>query len=80
MNGTAVRDQVRTIFSTALGRPIAEGENVRQEAEPAWDSVKHVELVLMLEEHFGVAFEPEDFAELDSLDECVRRVGEKVGG
>ena len=78
MTEDAVRAQVREILSVALGRPVAPGEQVEQSTEAAWDSVKHVELVLMLEERFGVVFEPEEFAELTSLDECARRVGRQL--
>lgn len=77
---TPVRDQVREIFSTALERSVPAGENVEQTEEPAWDSVKHIELVMMLEERFGVTFEPEDFAELTSLEACVRGVEARLGG
>ncbi|MFR3330662.1 MAG: acyl carrier protein [Odoribacter splanchnicus] len=33
-----------------------------------WDSLNHLNLVVELEDEFGVSFEPEDIAEMKSLE------------
>lgn len=33
-----------------------------------WDSLSHLNLVVELEDEFGVSFEPEDIAEMKSLE------------
>lgn len=34
---------------------------------PEWDSLGHFNLLLMVEQHYGVRFEPHELAELKSL-------------
>jgi acyl carrier protein len=40
-----------------------------------WDSMNHVQLVISLEAEFNVSFEPEDIAEMKTLDEIERKIG-----
>ena len=71
---------VRQKLGTALGRPINEGENVRQTDEPLWDSVKHLEFMLMLEETFGIVLEPDDFAVMTDVESCTAQVMARLDG
>lgn len=60
-----------------LSPDIVAGGVTPQEVEH-WDSQTHVVLVIALEEVFGIMFEPEDVAELtslDSIDEIIQRHG-----
>lgn len=34
---------------------------------PAWDSVQHLNLILVLEDRFGIAFEPEEIGTAESI-------------
>jgi acyl carrier protein len=70
---------VRQKLATALGRPINEGEELNQADEPLWDSVKHLEFMLMLEESFGITLEPDDFAAMTDLQSCTDRVLAQLG-
>jgi acyl carrier protein len=65
---------VRQKLGIALGRQIGEDENIRQTDEPLWDSVKHLEFMLMLEETFGIVLEPDDFALMTDVESCTARV------
>jgi acyl carrier protein len=40
----------------------------------SWDSLRHLNLIVALEEHFGINFEPEEIPELNS----VRRISEAI--
>jgi acyl carrier protein len=46
-------------------------ESLAPESSPesieSWDSVQHLNLVLAIEEHFGVEIEPEEFEKMNSL-------------
>ena len=33
----------------------------------SWDSLRHLNLVMALEEHFGISFEPDEIPELTSV-------------
>ncbi len=47
---------------------------VTRDSEPAWDSLKHIELILMLEEQFGVQFSEKEMAALRSSDKIVNAI------
>lgn len=77
MNRSDIRAGVAELLSITVGRQIAQNESVARDSEPAWDSLKHVQLILLLEEHFGVQFSEEEMAELRSSDEIVRAIEQK---
>jgi acyl carrier protein len=43
-----------------------------------WDSVQHLNLVLALEEKFGIQFEPEEMDKMNSIGEIVGLVEAKL--
>jgi len=55
------------VLETVLGRTIQPGEQVRQLQEERWDSVKHIEVLFMVEEELGLTFDAEEIAALESL-------------
>jgi acyl carrier protein len=44
----------------------------------AWDSVKHLNLILALEQEFGLGFEPEEYEEMSSVDRILGIVQNKL--
>lgn len=44
-----------------------------------WDSIEHLNLVLALEQSFGVSFTPEEMAELTSVGAIVQAVAARRG-
>lgn len=77
MTRSQIRRAVAELLSISVGRQIGLTETVTRAAEPTWDSLKHVELILMLEEHFGVQFSEQEMAALRSSDEIVLAIEEK---
>ena len=75
-----VRRGIIEVVSGVFGLPaetVAAG--VSPDRVPKWDSAKHVELVVALEERFGCMFEAEEVPELTSLErmeEIITRHGE----
>ena len=61
-------EQVRSVASDIFGIP---ANKITAESSPqtieSWDSVQHLNLVLALEEKFGVQLEPEDIEEMKSI-------------
>lgn len=43
-------------------------EHISQTTCAKWDSLNHLNLIVELEDEFNVSFEPEDIAEMKSLD------------
>jgi acyl carrier protein len=63
------RNEIVTVVSRVLGLPeedVARG--VSPDSVERWDSERHVELVVALEDHFGCMFEAEDIPELTSIE------------
>jgi acyl carrier protein len=77
MTRSQIREAVAELLSISVGRQIALTESVTRDSEPTWDSLKHVELILMVEEHFGVQFSEDEMAALRSSDEIVHAIEEK---
>jgi len=63
-----VFEQVRSVASDILGIPADKISAVSSpETIESWDSVQHLNLVLALEEKFGVQFEPEDIEQMKNI-------------
>lgn len=62
----------------ALPRDIVAG-GVRPDQVENWNSEKHVELVVALEDEFGCFFEPEEVPELTTLEQMEAIIGGHVG-
>jgi acyl carrier protein len=77
MTRSQIQGAVAELLSLSVGRQIALTESVTRDSEPAWDSLKHVELIFMLEERFGVQFSEEEMASLRSSDDIVHLIEEK---
>lgn len=79
MTRLEIREAVAELLSVALERPVTHSESVTRDSDPRWDSVKHVELMFMLEEHFGIQFSEEEMGALRGSDEIVQAIEEKSG-
>jgi acyl carrier protein len=66
--------QVRGVLETVLGRAIAPSESVTRSTEPAWDSLRHVEILLAIEGVCDIRFDEEEMGRLDSLEKLVQAV------
>jgi acyl carrier protein len=79
MTRVEIQEAVAELLSISLGRQVAQTESVTRDSDPKWDSLKHVQLILLLEEHFGVQFSEEEMGALRSSDEIVKAIEEKSG-
>ncbi len=74
-----MRDDIIAVFAEVFDRgPEQFGADTTPATVQGWDSVKHVELVVALEERFGCMFDPEEVPDLTSLaaiEEILRRHG-----
>ena len=64
--------EVRRLLGMILERPVSSEENPSRASELKWDSLKHVELVFLLEDHFGAQFTPEDLSQMSDVHEITR--------
>lgn len=66
--------KVRSVLGTVFGRPIPRDEPLSARTEPAWDSLRHVEVLLAVEGALEVRFDEDELAQLDSVEKLVRSV------
>lgn len=81
MHPTDVGSQVRQTAADVFAVPPASvDESSSPDTIQAWDSLKHLELVLALEQQFGITFDPEEIAEMLSLEIVIDFVRERLAG
>lgn len=73
------QDAVARLLSLLLGQPVAANDDTRMESCTAWDSMKHIEIIMTIEEHFGVSFEPQDIPRLTTQALLTAKVEELSG-
>lgn len=66
MNKNEVSEKLANILSTVFEKTISVRDNFSMESSDDWTSLKHIELIVMLEEEFEISFEPEIISELTS--------------
>lgn len=54
------------------------GETCSQKNCEQWDSMNHLNLIVELEMEFGISFEPEEIAKMQTFDEVVSIIKDKV--
>jgi len=52
-------------------------DHVTQKEIEKWDSLRHLNLMIALEEKFGLSFEPEEISELTSMDRITEMIKKK---
>jgi acyl carrier protein len=76
---STVSNRVRAIVGDVLNLPVAQ---ITAESSPknieAWDSVQQLNLILALEQEFGVVFDPEEYEEMTSVDRILTVVETKL--
>jgi acyl carrier protein len=76
---TSVLDRVRHLAADLFDLPL---ETITSETSPAtverWDSLQHLNLVLSLEETFGLQFPPEETEQMSSIEAIARLVERKL--
>jgi acyl carrier protein len=71
--------QVQNIIAATLGAPLARVHPQSKAADfPEWDSLRHLVLVIEIEQAFGCKFALEEIAELDSVEKIVTAVQQRV--
>ena len=72
-------ERTRTITADIFGVPV---DQVTPQSSPDtienWDSINHLNLVLALEQEFGIQFTPEEIEQLLSVELIVALLAEKV--
>lgn len=68
-----VLELMKSVFQTDVVDETCSQQNCEQ-----WDSMNHLNLIVELEMEFGVSFEPEEIAVMQSYEDVVRIVKNKL--
>lgn len=67
-----MKDRIKQIMSDVLEAPLEEiNQDSSSENIVSWDSLKHMNLVIALEEEFDVSFDEDDIPDIQSFQEIV---------
>jgi len=72
-----LRSEVHRLLGFILRRPVGDQENPSRATEPGWDSLKHVELVFLIEDHFSMRFAEQEIAALEDARQIERLICNK---
>lgn len=75
MENSQIIEELSAILKAILGKDVT--AETSRENEPAWDSLKHMQIVFAVEEQFEVQFEEEEIAELTSVKAFAESLGSK---
>lgn len=68
-----MKDEVKDVFKRVLNITDVP-DNLSQKNCENWDSLRHLNLIVELEDAFDVSFEPEDIAEMKDLDAVLKKI------
>lgn len=68
-----MKDEVKDVFKRVLNITYVP-DNLSQQNCENWDSLRHLNLIVELEDAFDVSFEPEDIAEMKDLDAVLKKI------
>ena len=67
---------VAEVLSLLLEQPVSAEDNISMEFNKSWDSIKHIEIIMTMEERFGVSFDAQDIPLLTSQAKLASRIRE----
>ena len=73
-------DRLSAIFKTLFNRPDLElNNNLSAKDVPGWDSFNHVNLIINIEEEFGVQFSNEEVGGMQNVGNLKNLLASKIG-
>lgn len=68
-----MKDEVKDVFKRVLNITDVP-DNLSQKNCENWDSLRHLNLIVELEDAFDVSFEPEDIAEMKDINSIINKI------
>ena len=67
MTNEVDENEIRRIVATVLAVQLPPTAALSREAEPKWDSLKHVQIIFTLEDAFDIRFDEDEMPKLTTL-------------
>lgn len=71
-----INNKVSEILSVLLEKEIKNNEDVSMDTEDNWDSLKHIEIIMTIEEEMDISFPPEVIPKLRSKSKIIDKINE----
>lgn len=80
MNDDVVLDKLTLIFRDVFFEPdlVARPDMTADEVE-RWDSLFHIDMIVLVEEEFGIRFQTSEVNRMDNVGDLVKLIQAKVG-
>ena len=78
MQKSDLKSMVREILEIALKLDPTEVPDINRQAIASWDSLKHVEIIFLLEDKFHIQFDEDEMATMNSLSKITERVEKQI--
>jgi acyl carrier protein len=72
MANETIQQELLRIVSSVLNKPVT--VDVSRQNEPAWDSLKHVEILFSVEDSFGITFSKDELSSFNSAAAIARAI------
>lgn len=70
-----MKDRIKDVIARSLDLPVTDiTDNASPETLPKWDSLKHMNIIMNLEEEFGVKFPETELLEMTDLEKIARAI------
>lgn len=70
-----MKEKIIEIMSEVFEVPVSEfPSEIKQENIDKWDSLRHLNLIVELEDVFDKSFEPEEISEMTSMDKIIEMI------
>ena len=66
-----MKEQIAEIFSTLFDMEISVDSNISMDNNEEWTSIKHIEIIVTLEDELGVKFKTGDIPKMTSLKKII---------
>lgn len=74
-----MEDKLKSVFSSVFGIPETDvTEDSSPETIDSWDSLKHMNLIVALEEEFEIEFDEDEITELLSFSSIIEILAQKM--
>jgi acyl carrier protein len=78
MSAPEIAARIETVFTRVFGNRTPFSIELSRLHEPRWNSLKHMELLVGLEQEFGVRFDGADATDMITISDVIERVGSKL--
>lgn len=78
MSTPEIATRIEAVFARVFGKRARFASDLSRLSEPRWNSLKHMEFLLGLEQEFGIRFDGADATDMTGIPEVVERVGSKL--